>query len=88
MALSAILNMVAIVPSFLFAFFSARYTDTMPQPTDPKTMPLVIMGTFLVYGVPIIGWILTLIALKNTPVTQQAMVEVQKQISGLKTKEE
>ena len=43
------------------------YTTTAPQPTDSKTMPIVIMGTFLVYVVPIIGWVLTLIALKNTP---------------------
>lgn len=63
------------------------YTTTMPQPTDPKTMPIVIMGTFLVYVVPIIGWILTLIALKNTPITKEEMVEVQKKIADLKTEE-
>ena len=64
------------------------YTTTIPQPTDPKTMPIVIMGTFLVYIVPIIGWILTLIALKKTPITKEEMVEVQKKIADLKTEEE
>ena len=64
------------------------YTTTAPQPTDSKTMPIVIMGTFLVYVVPIIGWVLTLIALKNTPITKEEMVEVQKKIAGLKREEE
>ena len=64
------------------------YTTTAPQPTDSKTMPIVIMGTFLVYVVPIIGWVLTLIALKNTPITKEEMVAVQKKIAGLKREEE
>ena len=64
------------------------YTTTAPQPTDSKTMPIVIMGTFLVYVVPIIGWVLTLIALKNTPITKEEMVEVQKKIADLKREEE
>ena len=51
-------------------------------------MPIVIMGTFLVYVVPIIGWVLTLIALKNTPITKEEMVAVQKKIAGLKREEE
>ncbi len=64
------------------------YTTTMPQPTDAKTMPIVIMGCFVAYVVPIIGWILTLIALKNTPITKEEMVEVQKKIAAQKEAEE
>lgn len=60
------------------------YSETMPQPTDPKSIPLVIMGTFLVYIVPIIGWILTLVAMQQTPITKESMVEVQKQINNIK----
>ena len=50
-------------------------------------MPIIIIGTFLVYVVPVIGWVLTPIAQKNTPVTKKKMVEVQKQIANLKAKE-
>lgn len=60
------------------------YTDTMPQPTDPKTMPVVIMGVFLIYGIPILGWACTLFALKNTPISREGMIEVQKKIVDLK----
>ena len=35
----------------------------------------------------IIGWVLTLIALKNTPITREEMIEVQKKISDIKNEE-
>lgn len=60
------------------------YTASMPQPTDPKTMPVLLMGVFLVYGVPILGWICTLIAMKFTPLSKEKMVEVQKKIAEMK----
>ncbi len=63
------------------------YKDTMPQPTDPKSMDIVLMGTFLVYIVPIIGWICTLVAMKKTPITKEKMVEVQREIANMKEEE-
>ena len=56
----------------------------MPQPTDPKTMLVLIMGVFLVYVVPILGWICTLVAMKFTPLSKEKMVEVQKKIAEMK----
>lgn len=59
------------------------YTSSMPQPTDPKTMPVLLMGVFLVYVVPILGWICTLVAMKFTPLSKEKMVEVQKKIAEM-----
>ncbi len=60
----------------------------MPQPTDPKTMLVLIMGVFLVYVVPILGWVCTLVAMKFTPLSKKKMVEVQKKIAEMKEKSE
>lgn len=38
------------------------YTTTMPQPTDPCTTSIFWMAMFLKFGLPIIGWIITLVA--------------------------
>ena len=64
------------------------YTGIMPQPTDPKTMPIVLMGILLVYGVPILGWVCTLFAMQNTPISKDGMVEIQKKIADLKKEEQ
>lgn len=60
------------------------YTTTAPQPTDEKTMPIVLIGVVLVYIVPIIGWICTLVSLRYTPISKEMMVEVQKSIKDIK----
>ena len=60
------------------------YKETVPQPTDEKTMPIVILGCIIVYIVPILGWVISMIAMKKTPISQESMVEVQKKIAELK----
>ena len=64
------------------------YTTTAPQPTDEKTMPIVLIGVVLVYIVPIIGWICTLVSLRYTPISKEMMVEVQKSIKNIKKDKE
>lgn len=65
-----------------------QFALTMPQPTDPKTMLVLIMGVFLVYVVPILGWVCTLVVMKFTPFSKKKMVEVQKKIAEMKEKSE
>lgn len=60
------------------------YTTTAPQPTDEKTMPIVFLGIFVAYILPILGWLCTLIAMKGTPLSKEKMVEVQKGIEERK----
>ena len=64
------------------------YTSTMPQPTDELTRPIFIMTIALYYGLPIIGWICSVFAMKASPLSKEAMVEVQRNIAEKKGKME
>lgn len=57
------------------------YKDTIPQPSDPKTWTIILAGCFIVYVIPILGWVTTLVAMKFTPISKEYMVEVQKTIA-------
>ena len=60
------------------------YTTTMPQPTDPSTPAIFWMTMVLMFGLPIIGWIITLVAMRSCPLTKEEMVNVQKRIAEKK----
>ena len=60
------------------------YTTTMPQPTDPSTPAIFWMTMALKCGLPIIGWIITLVAMRSCPLTKEEMVNVQKRIAEKK----
>ena len=60
------------------------YTTTMPQPTDEATSGVFWMTMFLRYGLAILGWIVTLIAMKKCGLTREEMIEVQKRIEEKK----
>ncbi len=60
------------------------YTSTAPQPTDPWTPGVFWMAMILSYGLPILGWICTLFAMKFSPLSKETMVEVQKRIADKK----
>ena len=47
------------------------YTTTMPQPTDPSTPAIFWMTMALKFGLPIIGWIITLVAMRSCPLTKE-----------------
>lgn len=53
------------------------YTSTMPQPGDACTPAIFAMAMFLWMGLPIIGWICTIIAMKFYPLDKEKMEEVQ-----------
>ena len=56
------------------------YTSTMPQPGDSPTAPIFWVTMFLRYGLAILGWICTLLAMRKCRLTKTEMVEVQKRI--------
>jgi len=60
------------------------YTTTTPQQGDPLTMGVKICTVILLIGFPIIGWVCTLCAMKNSQITKEKMVEVQKNIAEKK----
>ena len=56
----------------------------MPQPTDPSTPAIFWMTMVLKFALPIIGWIITLVAMRSCPLTKEEMVTVQKRIAEKK----
>lgn len=60
------------------------YKSVMPQPTDAPTQSILIMTMFLYYGMPILGWICTLIAMRFSPLSKEKMIDVQKSIQAKK----
>ena len=57
------------------------YTTTMPQPTDEATMPIFFVAMFMSIGVPAIGRLINVIALRMSPISREKMVEVQRVIT-------
>ena len=60
------------------------YTTTMPQPTDASTPAIFWMTLSIKYGLPIIGWVITLCAMRTCPLTKDEMVNIQKRIAEKK----
>ena len=60
------------------------YTATMPQPDDPSTPGVFWMTMFLRYGLAVIGFICTLLAMRGCKLGKVEMAEVQKRIAEKK----
>ena len=60
------------------------YVNTVPQPNDPMTTGVVAVTLSVMYGLPILGWIVSLIAMKGCKLTKEEMVNVQKRIAEKK----
>ncbi len=60
------------------------YRETMPQPTDELTGGIFWMTMVLMFGFPLIGWVVTLIAMRFCSLSKEEMVEVQKRIADKK----
>lgn len=60
------------------------YRETMPQPTDELTGAIFWMTMTLMYGLPLIGWVITLIAMRYCSLSKEEMVEIQKRIADKK----
>ncbi|MFV0363475.1 MAG: MFS transporter [Suipraeoptans sp.] len=60
------------------------YTSSMPQPGDENTMSIFILTIGIVYGMPMVGWICTLVAMKFCKLDKEEMIVVQKNIEGKK----
>ncbi len=60
------------------------YRETMPQPTDELTGGVFWMTMALMFGLPIIGWVVTLIAMRLCSLDKDEMEQVQKRIADKK----
>lgn len=60
------------------------YTKAMPQPGDAATTGVFWMTTIIMFGLPIIGWICTLIAMHFCHLSKEDMVVIQRNIEAKK----
>lgn len=60
------------------------YTKTMPQPGEACTPQIFWLTMFVTFGLPILGWICTLIAMKFCKLDKDEMIAVQKRIENKK----
>lgn len=60
------------------------YTSNMPQPEDEMTAGVFWMTMAVMYGLPVIGWLITLIAMKFCRLDREEMIQVQKRIADKK----
>lgn len=67
-----------------FSLAIIGYTTTMPQPGDPATLALRVLAIIMTLGMPIIGWVCTIIAMKFYPLSTEKMVEVQTQVHEMR----
>ncbi len=67
-----------------FAVASIGFANRMPDVTDAATPQLFWMTMFLFIGMPMLGWIASLIAMKFYPLDKAKMDEVQAHIQEIK----
>jgi Na+/melibiose symporter-like transporter len=67
-----------------FCVAAIGYKDTMPQMGDKATTGVFLMTMVLSFGLPIVGWICNLVAMKYYPLSKERMVEVQRNIANMR----
>lgn len=60
------------------------FTTTLPDVTDSVTPALFWLTMFLFIGMPIFGWVASLISMKFYPLDKKKMTEVQEEIAAVK----
>ncbi len=63
------------------------FSETLPDLNTALTSGLLYVGIFLYMGLPIIGWICSLIAMKFYPLNAEKMAEIQLEIQKIKNGE-
>lgn len=67
-----------------FGFASIGFKDSLPTFETMYTVELKAVGLFLFLGLPMIGWIASLISMKFYPLTSEKMDEIQVKIAEIK----
>lgn len=75
-------SLSSTIAAFCVAFIG--YKDVAPQMGDEATWPVLYMTMFLAFGLPILGWLCNVLAMRGYELTKERMVEVQKNVSAMK----
>lgn len=69
-----------------FGLVAIGFRDVQPVAEDPLTSQLFIFMLIMYFGLPVLGWILNLIAMKFYPLSKEKMEEIQSEIAARKSK--
>ncbi|WP_231889870.1 MFS transporter [Oceanobacillus sp. Castelsardo] len=75
-------SLAPAVVGFLVAFIG--YTDEFPQLGESLTVSLLVMTLILKFGIPMLGWIASIIAMKFYALDNKKMEEIQTAIADIK----
>lgn len=75
-------SLASTIVALIFAAIGFR--DTLPTPESPYTTGLLIATLICFLGMPLIGWILNVVAMKFYPLTKEKMAEIQDEIARIK----
>ncbi|WP_134700873.1 MFS transporter [Ammoniphilus sp. YIM 78166] len=78
-------SLSATLVGVLLAWIGFR--EVFPQVGDPLTSPLLVMTFVLFFGIPMFGWIASLISMKFYALDNKKMAEIQAAIAEKKNKE-
>lgn len=71
-------TIVAVIYSFI------GFKESLPTPETPYSSGLLIATLVCFLGLPMIGWILNVVAMKFYPLTKEKMAEIQDEIARIK----
>ncbi len=64
------------------------YKESLPQPSDPATPAVFWLTMGLVFILPVIGWLISVWAMKGCKLDREEMVRVQQRIAAKKAETE
>ena len=77
-------SLAATIVAMVYAVIG--YTDTLPTEGDPYSVGIVVCTLVCFLGMPAIGWILNVVAMKFYPLTKEKMAEIQDEVARIKAK--
>lgn len=77
-------SLAATIVAAIYALIG--YTSTLPTQEDPYTTGVLVCTIVCFLGMPAIGWILNVVAMKFYPLTKEKMAEIQEEVARIKAK--
>ena len=75
-------SLAATIVALVYA--AIGYSQSLPTEADPYTGKLLVATLICFLGIPAIGWILNVVAMKFYPLTKEKMAEIQDEIARIK----
>lgn len=75
-------SLAATIVAMIYAIIG--YTSTLPTQEDPYTTGVLVCTLICFLGMPAIGWILNVVAMKFYPLTKEKMAEIQDEVARIK----